>query len=776
MTTTLTRALAQCLTNGQRLVLTTAMATTLAFGAQAQTYTFTDVSVQGNQRIEAGTILTYSGIARGETVSAAEVNDAAQAIRETGLFESVEVIPQGNTLVIQVVEYPTINLINFEGNARLGDEELAAIVGSQERRVYSPAQAERDVAAIVQAYSQRGRIDAVVTPSIIRRSDNRVDLVFEIFEGGVTEIERIGFVGNRSFSDRRLRGVIATRQAGLLRTVIQADTFVADRIAFDRQVLTDFYRSRGYIDFEVLNVDVALTRERDAYLITFNVQEGQRYRLGEISVASEIAGADPDLFERALNARSGAVYSPTLIENDIARLERLALREGLDFVRVEPRIARNERAQTLDVEYALVRGERIFVERIDIEGNTTTLDRVIRNQFRVVEGDPFNPRQIRESAERIRALGYFANTAVETREGSTPDQVVIDVDVEEQPTGSLSFGANYSSDVGAALVASFSERNFLGRGQQLAFQISTGEANRVLSFDFTEPNFLGRDLAFSTELTYRTTDNENALYDTETFRFSPEFTFPVSQSGRLSVFYAFEHTEITDVAGDPADPAEERASLIIFEDAEQGGVNINSLGYSYSYDSRRSGLDPDTGVGLRFAQEFGIGDASFVKTTALAFAETRVWNDDVALRATLEGGALNYSEGNSRVTERFFLGSRMMRGFEPGGIGPRDAETDDALGGNYYAVARLEAAFPLPVPEEYGISGGAFIDYGSVWDVGESVGADVLYDDFTPRTVAGLSLFWTTPLGPLRFNFTEALDAQPRDEPQSFDVTVSTSF
>ncbi len=739
--------------------------------AMAQDFRFDEVRVDGNRRIETGTILSYAGITRGETVSAAELNDAVQRIRASGLFENVDIRPEGGLLVIDVTEFPTINRINFEGNTKLDDAELAELINSTERRVYDPVQAEADTAAIAEAYAAKGRINASVSPAIIRRSDNRVDLVFQIVEGGVTEIERISFVGNRSFSERRLRGVLATRQAGLLRQVIQSDTFVADRIAFDKQMLTDFYRSRGYVDFEVQNVDVSLTRERDAYLITFNVQEGQRFRIGDVSVESRIEGANPALFERAIELDKGAYFSPTAVENDIARMERLAIREGIDFLRVEPRITRNDRDLTLDVTYELTKGEKIFVERIDIEGNNTTLDRVVRGQFRTVEGDPFNPRAIRESAERIRALGYFADADVNTRPGSTPDSVVIDVDVEEQPTGSLSFGANFSTDNGFGLVAGFQERNFLGRGQSVSVDLSTGEKNRVVSFNFAEPNFLGRDLRFGIGIDYRTTDNADALYDTDTFRISPSFTFPVSENGRLQLLYAAEYTDITDVS--------DEASPIIKAEQEEAGVWTNSVGYAYSYDTRRSGLDPNTGVLLRFGQEFGVGDEPFVKTTALASAETRVFGEDVLLRATVEGGVLNHDDGSSRVTDRFFLGSRIMRGFEPGGIGPRDDATDDALGGNKYAVARLESEFPIGLPEEYGISGGAFIDYGSVWDVGDLRGepeSAVLYNDATARAVIGASLFWDTPIGPLRFNFTEALQAEDRDETRNFDLTISSRF
>lgn len=740
--------------------------------AHAQDFRFNSISVEGNQRIEAATIASFIGVARGETVSAAELNDGYQRILASGLFETVEIEPRGNTLVVRVVEFPTVNRITFEGNERLDDETLSAIVQSQSRRVFSPSTAEADAARITEAYSQQGRIAARVQPKVIRRSDNRVDLVFEVFEGGVSEVERIGFAGNQVFSDRRLRRVLETKQAGIFRALVRSDTFIEDRIQFDRQVLRDFYQSRGYVDFRTTGVNAELSEERDAYFITFNVEEGQQFSFGEVTVTSDMPEVDADLFQNAIRLRSGRVYSPTAVETEIARLERLAIREGLSFVRVEPRVTRNDRDLTLDVEFLLTRGERVFVERIDIEGNTTTLDRVVRRQFRVVEGDPFNPREIRESAERVRALGFFNDAQVEAREGSSPQQVVIDVDVEERPTGSLNFGGSYSTSSGFGAAITFSERNFLGRGQQLSLGVTTGVDSSNYSFSFREPAFLGRDVAFNFSINYLETDNASAEYDTAIGNFQTGFTFPVSENGRLNLRYGARYSEITEL--------DASVGSIIREEAARGEVWDSFVGYRYSYDTRRTGLNPNAGVLLEFGQDFaGLGgDSTYIESTLRAVAQTRVLSDEVTLRATLEAGALSYSSGSSRVTDRFALGPNRMRGFEGGGIGPREVgpgDVNDPLGGNYFAVARFEAEFPLPVPEEYGISAGVFYDIGSLWGL-EETNANVLYEDFTARQVIGVSLFWNTPLGPLRFNFSEALSSEEFDETQSFDLTISTQF
>ncbi|EKX59152.1 Outer membrane protein assembly factor YaeT precursor [Rhodobacter sp. AKP1] len=754
--------------------------------ALAQNYSFSDVRIEGNDRVDATTILGFARINRGQAISAGELNEAYQRLADSGLFQTVEIVPQGGTLVIRVQEYPTINIINFEGNARIKDDKLAGLVKSQSRRAYNPAQAEADAAAITEAYRVQGRIAATVTPKIIRRSDNRVDLVFDIAEGKVVEIERLSFVGNRAYSDRRLRQVLETKQAGLLRSIIASDTFIAERVELDKQLLRDFYLSRGFIDFEVLDATAEVTRERDAFFMTFTVQEGQSYSFGQITASSEVEGIDAADFQQALRIRRGVTYSPSVVENNIARLESLALQKGLNFVRIEPRITRNERNQTLDVNFALVRGERIFVERIDIEGNTTTLDQVVRRQFRTVEGDPFNPREVRQSAERIRALGYFANADVNTRPGSSPDQVVVDVNVEEQPTGSLSFGVSYGVSSGVGFSIGFSEQNFLGRGQILGVDVSTGTDNVNTQLNFVEPSFLGRDLRFRFNAYYRETDNQYSRYDTRKIGISPSIEFPVSDSGRLELRYTLSEDKISNVDGGPndTDDDDDVSSIILINEEARGALIASSVGYTYSWDSNRGGLNPTGRNLLRFSQDFaGVGgDVEYVSTTALAMAERKVWNEEVTVRAIIEGGALSMiGDDPSRVTDRFF-GNGKIRGFEPNGIGPRDlnVSNEDALGGNYFAVARLEADFPLGLPEEYGFSGGVFADAGSVWSLddvgGGTTGDDTVDDDFHIRSSVGVSLFWTTPIGPLRFNFAKAIEKQDYDKEQFFDLTISTRF
>ena len=732
--------------------------------AMAQDYAFSSVQVQGNESVDTASILKFARIEQGATLTAAQLNDALQRVTDSGLFASVDFVPSGATLTIKVEELPIISVLDFQGNKRLKDEELAAAISSQSRRVFSAATAEEDAATITELYRARGRLAASVEPKIIPRGAGRVDLVFEIIEGRVVENESIAFIGNRDFSDRRLRQVLQTKQAGFFRQLIRRDTFDAGRLEVDKQMLRDFYLSRGYADIEVIDATADMSRERDASFISFTLREGAQYSFGAVNVLSEIADVDTADFVAALRLNSGEIYSPSLIESGIARLEDVAIRKDLSFVQVEPRITRNADTQTIDLDLVLKRGERVFVERIDIEGNTTTLDQVVRRQFKSSEGDAFNPREIRQAAERIRALGFFATASVDASQGSSTEQVVVNVDVEETPTGSLSFGVTYGTNSGGGILLGYSETNFLGRGQSLNVNVTATRDSEEYVLGFSEPALLGRNLRFKLNGEYKTTTQADSNYDTEIATISPALEFPVGEQTRLELRYRVAREGVVNASS---------TSDLIIAEAARGNELTSGLGYTLNFDTRNAELS-NGGFLLRFGQDFaGLGgDVNYVSTNALAVAETKIFNEEVTLRAVAEGGAITSLNGyTSRVTDRFFDAGG-LRGFERNGIGPREA--GDALGGNMFASVRFEAEFPLGLPEEYGITGGAFVDMGSVWgldDVGSAQGVDRAL-----RSAAGLAILWTTPIGPLRMNFSRPLQKESFDISQDFELTLSTKF
>lgn len=752
--------------------------------ALAQNYSFSQVAIEGNQRIEPRTILTLAGIGRGEAITAGELNDAYQRLQGSGLFESVELKPQGGKLVIAVKEYPTVNVVAFEGNNKIKDEVLSGLITTQSRKIFSPADVEADAALLTKGYSDIGRMAATVTPKVIKRDGNRVDVAFEITEGKITEIERLSFTGNRAYSDRRLRNVLNTKQAGLFRAIIQRDTLVPERLDYDTQLLTDFYRARGYVDVQVKGVSSDYTRERDAFFVTFNVQEGQSFNFGNVSVVSEVEGVDAAAYQSQIKIRPGVTYSPGAVDNVITRMEGVALAQGLNFVSVEPRVTRNDANQTLDVEFVLKRGQKIFVERIDIEGNTTTLDSVVRRQFKAVEGDPFNPREIRNAAERVRALGYFANADVSSKQGSNGDQVVVDVNVEEQTTGSFGIGASYGVSSGLGASVTLEENNFLGRGQRMSVSISTTGDTQNNSIVFVEPYLFGRDLQFGLSVGYSKTDNSNAFYQTRLASISPSIGFPVSEQGRLSLRYTIKNDKIFNVGGyDDATGDYTGSSPILEGEEDLGALTTSGVGYTYSYDTRINALDPNTNFKASFGQDYnGLGgDVKSIVTRADLTAQTTAFQEEVTFTGQFQVGALHMlSGGTSRILDRFSGSSNYVRGFESNGYGPRDRsgklKYNDGLGGNYFASAKLDAKFPIGLPEEYGVMGGLFLDVGSVWGLNNTAGEEEVDDSMIWRSAVGFSIYWTTPVGPLRLNFSKALMKEDYDVEQPFDLTVSTKF
>ena len=742
---------------------------------RANTINLTAISVEGNKRISDEAVLNYSLLNTPDTFSSEELDAAYSRLIETNLFSSVKFKNSNRNLIINVEEYPTVNLISFEGNKKFTDEKLSSFLTAKPRFVFTPAVLEKDVSALKKAYKNSGRLSARIESKGIKLSDNRVNVIFEIFEGDIVEIEKINFSGNRMFSDRRLRRVLGSKQAGLLRKIILRDSLVEERVLLDKRLLTDFYQSRGFTNFKINDVNIELSEEKDGFFITYNITEGPAFTFGKITFSTDIKEISVSDFAEKTKLKPGKVYSPSLLQSTISNLEAALQSRGFEFVRVKPTIKSNMIELTLDVDLKFERGERIFIERIDISGNTATLDKVLRGQFLTVEGDPFNPREIKAAADRIRALDLFANSSVDVVPGSSASDVIIDVRVTEKPTGSLTFGAGYSSAAGLGGIIEYGEKNFLGRGQSLSFSVKTGKDDQLYQFSFFEPMFLRNNLGLGVNLSLEDTQQQNAAYDTEDLQFKPYVVYPLGELSNVKLDYSISQTDLSN----PGD-----VGSIITDEVAEGKITSSSIGYVFSFDNRTFKTEPGNGVLFKLGQKFtGLGgDKTALKTDITAVAQRFILKEDVKLTAAFEAGLMTFKTGNSRVTDRYFLSSRKMRGFEPGGIGPRecaaqtcDSSSNDALGGEHFAVARFEAEFPLGLPEEYGFSGGVFYDIGNLWSLSK-VNSNVLYEDGAWRHAIGASLFWKTPIGPLRFNFSDVLKKEIYDRDESFDLTISTRF
>ena len=741
----------------------------------ANNLSLSSISVEGNKRLSDEAIVNFSRLEPANSISSEDLDKAYKRIVNTGLFKDVNFEHSNQKLLIVVTEYPTVNEISFEGNKKFTDERLSSFIETKTRFVFAPKTLENDVAELQKVYKNSGRILASIQPKVIKLPDNKVNLIFEIYEGSVVEIEKINFVGNRTFSDRKLRGILSTKQAGLFRKIIQKDNLIDEKISIDKKLLTEFYNNRGFADFRINDVSVELSEERDGFFITYNITEGPQFSLGKIDFISTVNELNASNFIDFKNLNSGDFYSPADIQSTISKLEENLQAVGFEFVRVRPTITRNMSSLTIDLELVFEKGDKLFVERIDISGNTATLDRVVRRQFFILEGDPFNSREIKAAADRIRSLGLFSDSVVKVLPGSRDSQVVIDVKVLEKPTGSLTFGAGYSSDAGLGGLIEYGERNFLGRGQALSFAINTGKDDQLYELSFYEPMFLRNDLGFGINLSVKDTQQQNAAYDTDSLNFEPYLVFPVGENSNLKIEYSIEQTNLSN----PGD-----VGSVITNEVNEGAVTSSSLGYVFSYGSRLFKDSSQNGFSFKLGQQFtGLGgDKTAFKTTMKAGAQRNTFKNDVKLSAEFEGGIITYTDGSSRVIDRFFLNSRKMRGFEPGGVGPREClngvcggSNNDALGGENFAVVRFEAEFPLGLPDEYGLSGGLFYDVGNLWSL-KKTNTDVLYEDGSWRQSVGASLFWRTPIGPLRFNFSDVLKKEHFDRDESFDLTISTRF
>ena len=741
--------------------------------------TISQIVVEGNQRIERATVLSYMTVGTGQPANAEDINESVRALFATGLFRDVRIEPRGSALVVMVDENPVINQISIEGNDRIDDDPLRALLTSRERRVFTRAKAEADADVLLEQYRRTGRYAATVEPVIIELPQNRVDLVFEIDEGPLTGIESLRFVGNTKFSDRRLRRVVSTDETTWLNFLSSTDTYDPDRLELDKQLLRRFYLSNGYADFEVLSAVSELAPDREGFFLTFTITEGEQYDFGPVDIVSNAEGVDVEELRSLIEIREGDNYDVEEVEDSISALTLRLGELGYAFTEINPIPSKDEENRTLGITFEVNEGERVFVERIDIEGNSRTLDRVIRREFELVEGDAFNALQVRRSRSNIRGLGFFRNVDVQTEPGSAPDRVVLKTAVEEQSTGQISFGLGFSTSDSISGEVSIVERNLLGRGQFLRARARVSGSNQLYDLSFTEPRFLDRDVAVGFDLYRRETDDQDtSSFDTRNTGFSPRISFPLGRYTRLATRYRISEDQIIDVPND--------ASPLIQKDI---GSNItSSIGYTLTHDRRNDVIEPSEGYILKLDQDFaGLGgDTRYVRTEASAKAFTRLISDEIIGSIEVAGGAIvGFGDYEPNISDRFFLGGDTFRGFESAGLGPEDPFTDDSLGGKYYGIVRTEVTFPLPLPEEYGLAGGLFADAGTLWGLDDknyteatiNGGNPVNIDDSAQlRASVGASIFWQSPFGPVRMNFAVPVVDEEGDDEEFFRFTAGTRF
>jgi outer membrane protein insertion porin family len=759
--------------------LATALAVILALApaavAEAQQVVQTsniirDIQVVGNQRVEAETVRSYMNIGIGDIYNPEQVNQALKNLFATGLFADVTIQHQGTALLVRVVENPIINRMVFEGNKRIKDDKFLDEVQLRPRVVFTRARVQADVQRMLELYRRSGRFGATVEPKIIQLPQNRVDLIFEIHEGEKSGIRYISFIGNKAFSDGELRSHLATKQSRWWRLFSSNDNYDPDRLAYDREQLRQFYLANGYADFRVVSAVAEMTPDRKEFYVAFTVDEGPVYKFGDINIQSQIKDVDPTKLTGLLKTKKGDTYNAKEIEDTVDALTDAAGTLGYAFVNIRPQVNRDAKNRIINLTYVIEQAPRVYVERVNIQGNVRTLDKVIRREMRLAEGDAFNTAKMRRSRTRIRGLGYFSDADVQQKEGSAPDRTDLNVTVTEQPTGELQIGAGFSSEENFIGQVSIRERNLLGRGQDLQLSLSASSLSQTANIGFTEPYFLNRPLAAGFDLFATDTDfQDQASFDQQSIGTTLRAGFPLTETMRMQMRYTIREDKIYNISP--------FASFYIQEAA--GQFTTSSVGFTFVWDERDDFLKPRHGFRLLFNQDLAglAGNVRYLKTqmTYDFYTPLPIINAWILKLSATEGHIIGLGQ-DVRISDRFFLGGTDLRGFKVAGVGPRDATTLDALGGNLFYTGSAEVLIPLGLAEQYGIQLSTFADIGSLTkvDLGQS-NANVLSSG-KPRGSVGVGVSWKSPMGPLRFDLSKPILKEPYDQTETFQFNIGTSF
>lgn len=726
-----------------------------------------DIDVRGNQRIEARTIRTYLNLSPGQGFSQNDINTGLKNLYATGFFSDIKLLRQGNTLIVQVEENPVVNQVAFEGNEHLDTEDLQKEMELSARSIYSQDKVQSDVQRILNLYRRSGRYNAVVEPKLIKQDQNRVDLVYEINEGPVARVEKISFIGNQNFDTDTLRKALRTEETNWYKFFSDNDKYDPDRLQFDQELLRRFYLNEGYADFQVKSANAELSPDKQAFYVTFVVEEGPQYTLGDVKIINQLKSKEAPDFTKVITTEAGDTYDASKVESTIDAMTSELGNRGYAFVDIQPKLERDKEKKVANLTYIIKPGPRVYVERINITGNVRTLDEVVRREFRLNEGDPYNTSKLQRSEQRVNNLGFFEKVEIKNEQGSAPDKTVVNVDVKEKSTGEVNLGAGYSTVDGILGQVGVNERNLLGTGQEVHSTFTLSTRRRQAQFGFTEPYFMDREVAAGFDI-YRLytdfTDVSGFVNDSKGVNLRTKYT--LQEKLQHSLYYNFRNNVIKDV---PID-----ASAFI---RGQIGTNVTSLvGQNFTYDGRDNRQNPTKGYFASLTQEVaGLGGTNkFLRhevKTSYYYPVAPKW-----IFGVLGSGGYNYGIGsqNIRINDRFFLGGDDFRGFQVAGVGPRDISTSDSLGGNAYYVGTVEMRFPLGLPEELGLSGAIFTDAGSLWDIDER-GA-TLADSNSLRVSSGIGLLWTSPFGPIRIDISQPYIKEKFDRTENLRFSFGTRF
>ena len=721
------------------------------------------IDINGNQRIDEETIISYSNIKLDEIYSEEKGNEILKSLFNTELFSNIEIKYNDNQLSISVVENPTINLIKFKGNSKVKDEDLLLEIQLKERSVYSRSKVKNDIERILTLYQRNGRLSTEVIPKIEPLDTNRINLSYEILESEISKVSKIVFIGNNSFSTSKLKSIMKTKEKRLLRFLSSSDRYDPDKIEYDKQLITEFYNNNGFPNFTFTSSIAQLSQNTNSFEVIMYVDEGEKYNFGEINVKTKLEKINSDAVLSLISANAGDVFNRSKISESIEIIKELAEGDGYSFIEINPKFSDNSVTKTIDIEIDINEGPRVYVNSINIMGNRRTLDRVIRREMQISEGDAFNKYIMNYSKDSIRALNYFSSVEITDERSNFPDKIDLLIDVEEKNTGEASIGAGYSSSTSGSITLGLRENNFLGKGQNVNFSASFANTRNTYDISFTEPYFNNKNLSLSFDIYSNFEDRAGVNYETEDIGFGFGLGFPLASDKNIQTKYTLYTSKVKPDSNATA-----------YERLLGGTDTVSQIGYVFNFDRRNSRYKPSSGFNLSISQDLaGLGGTSYYYRNTGEYNIYKKISDNLIGAFKFKAGSVNGYNGKYQpLSSNFRLGGKKLRGFKAGKVGPRTGSS--YTGGQYFYLTSFETNIDLNF-DTYDITSTLFVDLGSVWGL-ENPAYSEINDDHNLRSSFGVNFNWDSAVGPINIIYARILESELTDTTDNLSFDIGYNF
>ena len=720
------------------------------------------INIDGTERIEKETVISYSNLNLGDIYTDEIGNDALKSLFETDLFSNIEISFKNNTLYISVSENPTINLVSFAGNKKINDEDLLIEIALKERSIYSRAKVKKDVEKMLTLYQRAGRLSTEINPTVEVLENNRVNLSYEIDESEVAEVTKITIIGNENFRSSKIKSVMKTKEKNILKIWTSGDNYDPDKIEYDKQLITEFYNNNGFPNFRFISSIAQLIPNKNSFEIILTINEGEKYNFGTITAQTKLNKLASDVVVQLVSTKEGSVFEQSLIKESIGTIKDQASILGYTFIEINPKLNTNSETNTIDIAYEIDEGPKVYINNINISGNTRTIDKVIRRQVLLSEGDPYNKYSIDLSQNVIRSLNFFGKVEVNEEKIEATDKIDINIHVEEKNTGEVSMGAGYSTAQKATLQLGLEEQNFLGKGQKAKFSANFGDSTTTYDVSFEEPYYDNKELSLRGDVYSKFYDPSSVKYDTEDIGFGFSIGFPLAPQLRYNIGYSLFSSKVK---------ADSDASA--YEQLLSGTETVSSITNRLSLDKRNSPYKPSRGYLLKFDSTLaGLGGTSYYHQNKIEYKGYKRLSKQFIGAIKFEAGIMDgYNNELAPAGANFKIGGKDLRGFKSGRVGPTNGNS--YYGGKYYYVTSLETNLDLPI-DQFDITSTFFIDAGSVWWLdGRYTGVD---DAHNLRASTGINLNWDAAIGPINIVYAKTLKKESTDSIDNFYFDIGYTF